>query len=185
MTIIIMGPQGSGKTTQAERLAEAFKIPHLESGEVFRSIAQEDSALGREIKAALDRGQLVDRDTANAVIESMFKKAEYENHVIVDGFPRDLIQAKYHQGKIDRVYYLDVSEDECISRLMSRGREDDTPELIKERLRLYYERTVPVLEWFSERSILEKIDGERDPDAIFNDLYGRISRLLEIDEIEL
>ncbi len=180
-----MGPQGSGKTTQAERLAAAFNIPHLESGEVFREIAKEDSDLGRRVKSALDAGQLVDKETADMVIEIMFNKAKYHNHVIVDGFPRDLKQAQEHKGQIDRVYYLDVGQEECIRRLSLRGREDDKPEIIKERLRLYSERTVPVLEWFEQQAILEKINGERDPDAIFDDLYGRIKRMLQIGDAEL
>jgi adenylate kinase len=180
-----MGPQGSGKTTQAERLAAAFNIPHLESGEVFREIAKEDSDLGREVKAALEQGHLVKRETADAVIESMFEKAQFHDHVIVDGFPRDLPQAERHKGKIDRVFYLDVSEEECIRRLSERGRADDTPEIIKERLRLYYERTVPVLTWFQQLGILDKIDGQRSTDVIFDDIYGRIKRMLQIGEAEL
>ncbi|MDQ3098691.1 MAG: nucleoside monophosphate kinase [bacterium] len=185
MTIIIMGPQGSGKTTQAERLATAFNIPHLESGEVFREIAKQDSDLGREVQAALEQGHLVDRATADLVIESMFERAKYHDHVIVDGFPRDVVQAQQHKGKIDRVFYLDVGEEECIKRLASRGRADDTPEIIKERLRLYYERTVPVLEYFERLAILEKIDGERDVNVIYQDLYGRIKRMLQIGDAEL
>lgn len=180
-----MGPQGSGKTTQAERLAAVFDIPHLESGEVFREIAKENTELGQKVRSALEAGHLVDKETADMVLEIMFEKAKYHSHVIVDGFPRDLKQAQEHKGRIDRVFYLDVGQDECIRRLANRGRADDTPEVIKERLRLYYERTVPVLHWFESLAILEKIDGERDPDAIFQDLYGRIKRMLQIGDAEL
>jgi adenylate kinase len=185
MVIIIMGPQGSGKSTQAERLAAAFDIPHLESGEIFRQIAEEDSPLGQRVHTALSNGQLVNEADADAVIETMFEKARYHRHVIVDGFPRDLKQAQKHQGKIDRVYNLMVGNDECIRRLSTRGRHDDTPELIAERLRIYYERTMPVLDWFERLAILEKIDGERHPDQVFDDLYHRIKRMLQIGDAEL
>ncbi len=180
-----MGPQGSGKTTQAEKLAESFNIPHLESGEVFREIAKQDSELGKTVKAALEKGQLVGRETADAVIEEMFLKAKFHDHVIVDGFPRDLVQAQTHKGKIDRVFNLEVSEEECIRRLSARGRADDTPQIIKERLRLYYERTVPVLNWFESLAILENINGERDPESVFLDLHAKIKRMLQIGDVEL
>ncbi|MDQ3239470.1 MAG: nucleoside monophosphate kinase [bacterium] len=185
MVIIIMGPQGSGKTTQAEKLSEAFNIPHLESGEIFREIAREDSGLGRRIKKALENGQLVDSKDSDTVIEAMFTKARFHDHVIVDGFPRDLEQARTHKGKIDRVFYLDVGHDECVRRLKARARSDDTPELIDERLRLYYDRTIPVLDWFEELGVLEKIKGERPPEVILNELHDRIRRMLQIGEVEL
>jgi len=185
MVIILMGPQGSGKTTQANKLAESFGIPHLESGEMFRTVAEEDSDLGRRVKAALDSGNLVGIEDADEIIETMFEKAKYHNHVIVDGFPRDLDQAKRHKGHIDRVYNLEVGEVECIKRLNSRGRSDDTPDVIHKRLEQYYQRTVPVLEYFEKAAILERIDGDRNEDQIFNDLHGRIERMLQVGEAEL
>jgi adenylate kinase len=185
MVIIIMGPQGSGKTTQAVMLSEYFNIPHLESGEVFREIALLDSELGRRIKKALDAGHLVDPADADAVIETMFDKAKYHNHVIVDGFPRDLEQAKRHRGKIDRVYNLEVGKEECVRRLLLRGRTDDKPGIIEERLRIYHERTLPVLELFDQLSILERINGERSPEVIFEDIRDRITRMLQIGDAEL
>lgn len=180
-----MGPQGSGKTTQAERLAEAFGIPHLESGEVFRDIAKQDTDLGKRVREALAHGQLVNKEDADAVITELLEKAKYHDHVIIDGFPRDLDQAQRYHEIIDRVFYLDVSEEECIRRLSDRGRSDDTPEVIRKRLAIYYERTVPVLEYFEQHALLEKIDGDRDIDTIFEDLYGRIKRMLQIGDVEL
>lgn len=185
MVIIIMGPQGSGKTTQAEKLSQYFNIPHLESGEIFREIAQEESELGIRIREALAKGQLVGEEDADKVIETMFEKAKYHNHVIVDGFPRDLKQAQKHRGKIDRVFNLVVGDEECIRRLLLRGRHDDTPAIIAERLRLYRLRTIPVLEWFESLAILEKIEGERDPEIIFEELRDRVKRMLQIGEVEL
>jgi adenylate kinase len=185
MVIILMGPQGSGKTTQAEKIAVYFGIPHLESGEIFREISKENTPLGIRVRTALEAGQLVGEEDADAVIETMFEKAKYHNHVIVDGFPRDLKQAQKHRGKIDRVFNLEVSEEECIKRMSLRGRHDDTPDLIRERLRLYSERTVPVLKWFEQQSILERVDGERLPEVIFEELRDRLKRMLQTGEIEL
>jgi adenylate kinase family enzyme len=127
----------------------------------------------------------VSEEDSDIVIETMFEKARYHSHVIVDGFPRDLKQAQKHKGKIDRVYNLMVSNDECIRRLSMRGRADDTPVVIAKRLQLYYERTVPVLEWFEKLAVLEKVDGERSADAVFDDLYTRIKRMLQIGEADL
>ncbi len=185
MVIIVMGPQGSGKTTQAEKISKAFGIPHLESGEIFREIATQDSELGRRVKEALASGQLVNKTDADAVIHEMLTKAKYQDHVVIDGFPRDLDQAERYSEHIDRVFYLDVEEDECIARLMERGRADDTPDVIRERLRLYKERTVPVLEYFETHAMLETVDGNRDPDTIFRDIYDRIKRMLQIGELDL
>jgi adenylate kinase len=185
MVIIVMGPQGSGKTTQAEKISKAFGIPHLESGEIFREIATQDSDLGRRVKEALASGQLVNKTDADAVIQEMLTKAKYQDHVVIDGFPRDLDQAQRYREHIDRVFYLDVEEDECIARLMERGRADDTPDVIRERLRLYRERTVPVLEYFDSHAILETIDGNRHPDSIFEDIHKRITRMLQVGELEL
>jgi len=185
MVIIIMGPQGSGKTTQAERLSESFRIPHLESGEIFREIAKANTPLGRRVSDALATGQLVNKEDADSIITEMFEKAKYHNHVIIDGFPRDLDQAQRYYNNIDRVFFLEVSEEECVRRLSSRGRADDTPELIRERLRLYFERTVPVLNYFEQHAMLEKVDGNRNIDSIYEDLYGRIKRMLQIGDVEL
>lgn len=185
MVIIIMGPQGSGKTTQAERLSVTFAIPHLESGEIFREIAKANTPLGQRVSEALTKGQLVNKEDADSVINEMFEKAKYHNHVIIDGFPRDLDQAQRYYAHIDRVFFLEVSEEECIKRLSSRGRADDTPELIHERLRLYYKRTVPVLDYFESHAMLEKVDGNLDPDSVYRELYGRIKRMLQIGDVEL
>lgn len=185
MVIIVMGPQGSGKTTQAEKIADTFGIPHLESGEIFREIAKQDTDLGKRVSEALASGQLVNKEDADAVIHEMLMKAKYHNHVVIDGFPRDLDQAERYHEEIDWVFYLDVNEDECIERLKDRGRADDTPEVIRERLRLYRERTVPVLQYFESLAILETIDGNRSPEDISEDICGKIKRMLQVGELEL
>jgi adenylate kinase len=133
----------------------------------------------------LSAGRLVEKTDADAVIHEMLTQAKYHNHVVIDGFPRDLDQAERYHEEIDHVFYLDVDEDECIERLKDRGRADDTPVVIRERLRLYRERTVPVLEYFTKLAILETIDGNRDTEAISEDICGRIRRMLQIGELEL
>lgn len=185
MILIIMGPQGSGKTTQADMIAQSFGIPHLESGKVFREIAEQDTPIGQRVRTALSSGQLVDPQDVDFVVSQLLEKARYHDHAVIDGFPRDISQAEKYHDIISRVFYLDVGIEECIRRLTNRGREDDTPELIAERLRLYHERTVPVLNYFEQVALLERVNGETSPEEVFADLHSRILRMLQTGEVNL
>lgn len=176
MKIIVMGPQGSGKTTQAELLAKNLNLPHLQTGELYRRVAKEKSPLGIKVKELLDKGQLVPDKEHNQLLEREVKKPLYKNGFVLDGSPRTLSQAKGQPFKTDKVFYLYVSDKENTKRLLKRGRKDDTPELIAERLRIYHRETEPVLEYFRQQGILIEVDGERPIEVIYQDVMDRLKQ---------
>lgn len=157
MNIILMGPQGSGKSTQARLLCDKLKIPHIETGEIYRRLSLENSPLGKKVKDTLDRGGLIDDQTTLEVIDQHLGKIK--TGFILDGFPRTLIQAQRELFPVDRVIFINLSDQEAINRLLLRRRRDDTRELISERLRLYHQQTEPVLEYYRKNGKLIEIDG--------------------------
>lgn len=176
MKIIVMGPQGSGKSTQAELLAREFELPHLQTGELYRCISEQNSSLARKIKKIIDKGELVSDKDHRKILGKEIKKPKYRKGFVLDGSPRTLSQAKIQPFEVDEVFYLDVSDEVNIRRLVKRGRKDDTPELIKKRLEIYHNQTEPVLDYYRQMGILEKVDGERPIEEIHQDIMERVRR---------
>lgn len=179
MKIIVMGPPGSGKSTQADLLSEELGIPHLKTGDVFHYLSQEDSPQGREIKKIIESGMLIDDKYALKVIEEHLTGKQYQKGFILDGTPRSLWQAKNFKIKLDKVFYLKVSDEENTKRLVKRGRADtDKKNVIKKRLEVYHHETEPMLGYYRKKGFLEEVDGERPIEDIFQDLLERV-RLLK------
>lgn len=120
MNIVIMGPQGSGKSTQAQLLARRLKIPCLSTGEIFREISKEETALGKRVKEIMNGGQLVGDKTTLAVVKKFLREPKYQKGVVFEGFPRNLFQAENLNLKIDKVFYLSLSHKEALKRLTAR-----------------------------------------------------------------
>lgn len=168
MNILVMGPQGSGKTTQAELLAKKLGLPHIETGNVYREIAKLDSPVGQKIRAVLERGGLVDDQLTFEIVDRHL--ADIKGGFVLDGFPRTLTQAKRELFPIDKVFYINLSDEEAVSRLLKRGREDDKSETISKRLELFHERTEPILDYYRQRGKLVDIDGSGTPDEVFKQI---------------
>lgn len=157
MRVVLLGPPGAGKGTQAEKLAEKLGIPHISTGELFRSNISEGTKLGVEAKRYLDAGDLVPSSLTNELVDDRLNHPDAANGFILDGFPRSVEQAKaLHEmlerrgTDIDAVVEFRVSEDELLTRLTGRGRADDTEEVIRNRMKVYREETAPLLDYYSD-----------------------------------
>lgn len=163
MKILLIGPQGSGKSTQGKLLEENLNIPYISTGDIFRRIASQDTKEGKRIKQILDSGRLVDNQTTVELIKKRLKRNDCQNGFVLDGYPRTLEQA-YQAADLnfDKAFYLKVSKEVVLKRLLKRGRVDDTEDLIKERLNLYYQQTQPLLDYYKKQGILVEIDASAD-----------------------
>jgi adenylate kinase len=173
--ILILGPQGSGKGTQAKRIADAYDVPHIATGDMFRAAAAAGSELGRQVAPLLEQGILVPDDLT---IELIRERLAGEHGFVLDGFPRTIPQAEALDamlddiGKpLDAVILLQVSDEVATERLRERaaqeGRADDTPEGIANRLRQYHELTELVVDRYQLAGIEVVVDGEQPMDDVF------------------
>ena len=183
MRILILGPQGSGKGTQAQRIAEVHGVPHIATGDILRAAVADGTELGRRVAPILERGDLVPDDL---MVELIRERLAGEGAFVLDGFPRTLPQAEALDamleeiGKpLDTVILLEVSDEEATNRLSGRAaeeeRSDDAPEVIANRLRLYHELTEPVVERYRGGSKLVVVDGERSMDEVFSAIEGALA----------
>lgn len=154
--ILITGPQGSGKTTQAQFVADFLSVPLIGTGEILRKISQEGSSLGELVRQTLDTGHLVDDTIVAKLVEQRIAE-EGAKGFVMDGYPRSLNQIKIFDPKFDKVFYLDVPDDVVIERMVKRGRIDDIEKLIRQRLELYHQLTEPVLSYYTKLGILTRI----------------------------
>ncbi|OBF09460.1 adenylate kinase [Mycobacterium sp. 852002-10029_SCH5224772] len=172
MRVVLLGPPGAGKGTQAQKLSEKLGIPHISTGELFRSNIENGTKLGLEAKRYLDAGDLVPSELTNQLVDDRLSDPDAANGFILDGFPRSTEQAKAlhdmlgRRGTdIDAVLEFRVSEDELLQRLKSRGRADDTDEIILNRMKVYRDETAPLLEYY--RDELKTVDAIGTMDEVF------------------
>lgn len=164
--ILFIGPQGSGKSTQAKLLSKSLGIPYLSSGDIFREISKEENELGQKIREILRKGKLVDDETTCEVVKNKLEDKDHKVGFILDGYPRTVEQIKIFDPGFDLVFYLDVSKKVSLERLLKRVREDDTRDLIEARLVHYYNQTHPLLGYFKKKGILKELDGQKGIDEI-------------------
>ena len=187
MNLLVLGPQGSGKGTQATRLSDAYGIPHVSTGEMFRGAIAAGTELGRRVEPILASGELVPDDLTVELIRERLAESDAERGFVLDGFPRNLAQARALDAMLagidrglDAVLFFDISDDVAVERLQSRarqeGREDDAPEAIARRLELYHEQTEPVVERYRASGKLVPIQAERTIDQV----TGEIVEALEV-----
>jgi adenylate kinase len=221
LNLILLGPPGSGKGTQGERLQEDFRLPYYATGDILRAAVKEGTEVGKQAKEYMDRGDLVPDEVIIGVIAERLQNEEAADGFILDGFPRTLPQAealdekmKELRREITGVILIDVPEEEVLRRLGGRRtceenpshiyhvefdppkkdgicdidganlivRDDDKPEVIKNRLATYGEKTEPLIDYYDERGILNHVDGKQSPDEVEERIHGIIATLRREEE---
>ena len=172
MRVVLLGPPGAGKGTQAEKLSEKLGIPQISTGDLFRKNIGDGTPLGLEAKRYLDAGDLVPAELTNRLVEDRIDQADAAAGFILDGYPRSVEQAgalkdmlAARNTKLDAVVEFQVSEDELLTRLKGRGRADDTDEVIRNRMKVYRDETEPLLEYY--RDDLKTVDAVGALDEVF------------------
>ena len=214
LNLVLLGPPGSGKGTQAERLKDDLDLPYYATGNILRAAVRDETDLGRKAKEYMDRGDLVPDDVIIGVIAERIASHEAEDGFILDGFPRTVGQAEALESRMKELgkrltaaLLIDVPDDEVIRRLGGRRtcpnghvfhaefdpplkegvcdvcgaelliRDDDRPDVIRNRLEQYREKTEPLVAWYEDRGVLERLDGAKEPDEVDEDIRALLATL--------
>jgi adenylate kinase len=185
MRLIILGPPGAGKGTQATRLAESLGIPAISTGDIFRYNIKNETPLGLQVKEILASGAYVPDEVTNAIVRDRLDQPDAAVGFLLDGYPRTLAQVTELddmltvQGtSLDAVLELTVDTDEVVQRLLKRaeidGRADDTEDVIRHRMKVYADETAPLADIYRERGLLRQVDGMGEMDAITERLQAAL-----------
>ena len=183
MRLILLGPPGAGKGTQAQRLVEKYGIPQLSTGDMLRAAVKAQTEVGRKAKAVMDAGELVSDDIVNAIVSERIDQDDCGKGFILDGYPRTLAQADSVEAmlsakgiKLDVVIELVVDDKAMVGRILNRAeeakaageavRKDDNAEVYDERLREYYKKTAPLIGYYHAKGLLTGVDGMQSIDEV-------------------
>jgi len=218
VNLVLLGPPGAGKGTQADRLRKDFSLPYYSTGIILREAVEAQSELGKKAKEYMDRGDLVPDELICEVIAERFDSGEADDGFLLDGFPRTVGQAEMLDALLDSrgreltaVLLIDAPDDEVVRRLSGRRtcakgqhvyhvefdppkhegvcdqdgsrliqRDDDKPETVRKRLAVYHEQTEPLVEWYEDKGVLRRFDGQRSPDEV----HDRIRATLATKRLE-
>ncbi|KKP59818.1 MAG: Adenylate kinase [Candidatus Gottesmanbacteria bacterium GW2011_GWA1_34_13] len=175
MKLILLGIQGSGKSTQGNLLSQKLGVPYLSTGHIFREMAKEKTPWGRYVKETLNAGILISDDQVIPIVAEYLQKPEYEKGYILDGFPRTVAQAQGFHNGVDKLIYLKVSDKEALWRLSGRLdegiREDNTLQAIRKRIQMFHDSTEPVLDVYRQKGQLLEIDGEKSIEEVTAQIF--------------
>ena len=190
MNVLLLGPQGAGKGTQAKRIAFEYGIPHVSTGDMFRAAIAERSELGQRVDAILAAGELVPDELTVALVSDRLSREDAANGFVLDGFPRTIAQAEALDAmltEIERslsvVLELQLDDEMCMERMLRRAalenRPDDTPEVVRRRLELYHRETEPLVDYYLASGKLIGIHAGRTVDEVFAEVQAAIEQVLE------
>ena len=214
LNLVLLGPPGSGKGTQGERLQQDFELPYYATGDILRAAVREGTELGRKAREYMDRGDLVPDEVIVGVIAERLSGREAEDGFVLDGFPRTTVQAEALDAEVDRLgreltatIFIEVSDEEVVRRLGGRRtcanghifhvefdpperegvcdvcgeplvvRDDDKPDVIRNRLERYHAETEPLVAYYDERGLLHRIDGSSTPDEVYESIRATLATL--------
>ena len=187
MNLLVLGPQGAGKGTQAKRISAEYDVPHVSTGDMFRAL-DETTELGRKVKAIMDAGDLVPDEVTIAMIEDRLSHPDAQDGFVLDGFPRNLAQAEALDAMLggigrglDAILFFNVPDAIGMERALKRaeleGRSDDTPEAIAKRLEVYHSETEPIVEHYRTTGKLVPLHAERSIDAVWREISESLQQV--------
>ena len=221
LNLLLMGPPGAGKGTQAGRLRDDFRLPFISTGEMLRAHVKDGTELGKQAKAHMDSGGLVPDDLIVAMAADRLERDDARDGFILDGFPRTVAQAEALDGQlkamgrhITAALLIDVPDEDVVKRISGRRvcvksghnyhvdfdppknegvcdqdgsrliqRDDDQPEVVKERLAVYHEKTAPLIDYYDEQGLMRRIDGTRSPADVHDHIRAVIATLRLEDDV--
>ncbi|MGC9502747.1 adenylate kinase [Baaleninema sp.] len=182
MRLVILGGPGAGKGTQGRMLCENLGIPWIATGEIFRAAIEADTELGRQAAPYVEKGDLVPDPITIELIRDRLTQADTENGWLLDGYPRTAFQAEeldFLLGdlgqELDWAIWLDAPVPVLMQRSLDRSRDDDAPEIIRRRIDLFHQRTIPITGYYKPRNKLLRIDADRSPEVIQQDLLDTLA----------
>jgi adenylate kinase len=189
LNLLVLGPQGAGKGTQAKRISAEYEIPHVATGDMFRAEVAADSELGREVGAIMARGDLVPDETTIAIIEKRLSEPDASEGFVLDGFPRNLAQAQALDtmlgsiGRVlDAILFFAVSDEIGMERALSRAaleaRADDTREVIARRLEIYHRETEPIVEHYRTTGKLIPLHADRSIEQVWSEISSALQQVV-------
>jgi adenylate kinase len=187
MNLLVLGPQGAGKGTQAKRIAADYELPHISTGEMFRAAIAAQSELGRRVEPILAAGELVPDDLTIALIRARLAEDDARDGFVLDGFPRNAAQTEALDAmlaeigrSLDAILFFDLPDEVATERMLERARKenraDDTPEVIAKRLRAYHEETEPIVEHFRATGKLVPLHAGRTVEEVYTEIQEALQR---------
>ena len=184
MRLVLVGPPGSGKGTQAKSIAKEYGIPHISTGDIFRENIKNATSLGNEAKSYIDQGKLVPDQVTISMVKDRLSQKDCKDGYLLDGFPRTTPQAEAFDDveSVDAVIDIEVPDDVCVDRIVGRGKDsggeraDDNQDTARERLRVYHEQTEPIIEHYKLKDKVTEIDGTKKVEEVWQDILSFLSK---------